>query len=237
MGKQKAMIYSTGMVKWTRLIRVRVSFGTNIGNYPYDHQATEIKIASLDNTIDLVKIVTAQWNGLHNVRANITNVNTTTIDKDGQEVNYRKENDLNLEFPFVQHERFGPNSEWNWYSYSYAITNDKSLTKNNQAYSTLTLRMKLKRNHEFFTLTLFVPILILTLISTVGLILPVECGEKMGFQVTILLSYVIYIDMLQSSVPVFDSFGSSPLIMQFFVVSSIILCICMLGTDYDVIIN
>ena len=59
----------------------------------------------------------------------------------------------------------------------------------------------------------------------------------MGFQVTILLSYVIYIDMLQSSVPVFDSFGSSPLIMQFFVVSSIILCICMLGTDDDVIMN
>ena len=59
----------------------------------------------------------------------------------------------------------------------------------------------------------------------------------MGFQVTILLSYVIYIDMLQSSVPVFDSFGSSPLIMQFFVVSSIILCICMLGMDDDVIMN
>ena len=62
-----------------RLIRVRVSFGTNIGNYPYDHQATEIKIASLDNTIDLVKVVTAQWNGLHNVRANITNVNRDTL--------------------------------------------------------------------------------------------------------------------------------------------------------------
>ena len=42
---------------------------------------------------------------------------------------------------------------------------------------------------------------------TVNLIL-VEAGEKMGLQITVLLADIIYVEVLQSTVPVFDSLGT-----------------------------
>ena len=50
----------------------------------------------------------------------------------------------------------------------------------------------------------------------------------MGLQITVLLADVIYVDILQSTVPVFDSYGNTPLILNFFIVSIILLCVCLL---------
>ena len=107
----------------------------------------------------------------------------------------------------------------------------------------------MQRNEPFYTLTLFLPILILTVLAPIGLILPgrrhevlwelclnfdilVDAGEKMGLQITVLLADVIYVDILQSTVPIFDSLGNTPLILMFFVVSITLLCICLLLTTH-----
>ena len=114
----------------------------------------------------------------------------------------------------------------------------------------------MQRNAPFFTLTLFVPILLLTVLAPVGLILPgynnsssasgrlsliitsllklvlADAGEKMGLQITILLADIIYVDILQSTVPVFDSYGNTPLILNFFIVSIILNCICLLVSTH-----
>ena len=37
------------------------------------------------------------------------------------------------------------------------------------------------------------------------LILPSDSGEKMGFQITLLLTVVIYVEYLQDSIPVFET--------------------------------
>ena len=50
----------------------------------------------------------------------------------------------------------------------------------------------------------------------------------MGLQITILLADVIYVDILQSTVPIFDSLGNSPLLLTFTVASITMLCICLL---------
>ena len=36
----------------------------------------------------------------------------------------------------------------------------------------------------------------------------VDAGEKMGLQITVLLADIIYVEVLQSTVPVFDSLGT-----------------------------
>ena len=113
----------------------------------------------------------------------------------------------------------------------------------------------MQRNSPFFTLTVFVPILLLTVLAPVGLILPgnklslvpistsgrlyliiasllklvlADAGEKMGLQITILLADIIYVEILQSTVPVFESYKNTPLILNFFIVSIILNCICLL---------
>ena len=35
----------------------------------------------------------------------------------------------------------------------------------------------------------------------------VDAGEKMGLQITVLLTMVIYVEVLQSNIPVFDTYG------------------------------
>ena len=55
-----------------------------------------------------------------------------------------------------------------------------------------------------------------------------DAGEKIGLQITILLADIIYVEILQTTVPVFDSYGNTPLILNFFIVSIILNCICLL---------
>ena len=43
----------------------------------------------------------------------------------------------------------------------------------------------------------------------------VEAGEKMGLQITVLLADIIYVEVLQSTVPVFDSLGTFDLFFVF----------------------
>ena len=168
----KAAVNSDGRVTWNRIVRLRSNFGPAIANYPYDRQLPVLKVSSLDNSASTLKLTTTYWNQLHRIALSATECNKSTIDKDGKPVSFYKENDINLTFPYVQHERYMSNSEWDWYEYDYAITNDNSLIKNNKAFSTLGIHMKLKRNHPFYSLTLFVPMIVLTLLSPIGLILP-----------------------------------------------------------------
>jgi len=70
---------------------------------------------------------------------------------------------------------------------------------------------------------------IFIMLKTINL---VDAGEKMGLQITVLLADVIYVDILQSTVPIFDSLGNTPLILMFFAVSITLLCICLLLTTH-----
>ena len=45
------------------------------------------------------------------------------------------------------------------------------------------------------------PIVFLTILAPIGLILPADAGEKMGLQITVMLTVVIYIDVISDSVP------------------------------------
>ena len=59
-----------------------------------------------------------------------------------------------------------------------------------------------------------------------------DAGEKIGLQITILLADIIYVDILQSTVPVFDSYNNTPLILNFFIISIILNCICLMVSAY-----
>ena len=54
----------------------------------------------------------------------------------------------------------------------------------------------------------------------------------MGLQITVLLSMVIYVEFLQATVPVFDAFGSSPYILNFFILAILMICVCLLVSTH-----
>ena len=57
-----------GTVIYTRLFRMRATFSTSIGNYPYDSQNAEITISSTDYSSGKVKIITNRWNQLNGIQ-------------------------------------------------------------------------------------------------------------------------------------------------------------------------
>ena len=61
----------------------------------------------------------------------------------------------------------------------------------------------------------------------------VDSGEKLGFQVTLLLTVVIYIDYLQNNIPVFDSIGQTPNLLIYFVVLILLMTLALLGKFYS----
>ena len=54
----------------------------------------------------------------------------------------------------------------------------------------------------------------------------------MGVQITLLLAEIIYVEMMQSVVPIYDSYGQTPLILMFFAASITLLSICLLLTTH-----
>ena len=64
---------------------------------------------------------------------------------------------------------------------SFSVSNKASLI-NQKTFSQLSIRLALKRQEPYYTLTLFVPILVMTLLAPIGLILPGESKiHKLNF--------------------------------------------------------
>ena len=138
---------------------------------------------------------------------------------------------------------------------TFQVENVESAVRNNLEFSQLVVNFEMQRSHPFHTMTLFLPILALTILAPVGLILPgqyyqpsssnswiweisfnivnsVNSGEKMSFQVTILLADIIYVEIVRSTVPIFDSLVQTPLLMSFVAISITLLCFCLLLTTH-----
>ena len=65
------------------------------------------------------------------------------------------------------------NNEWRLFAYKEDIGTQKSFI-DQKRFSILTISLAVQRNRPYYELTLFVPILVMTLLSPIGLILPGE---------------------------------------------------------------
>ena len=135
------------------------------------------------------------------------------------------------EFQTVKHEQYTESAEWQLLGYKYNVQEVTSLL-NKKKFSSLHVNFMLKRNVPYYSLTMFIPILVMTLLAPIGLVLPVDAGEKMGLQITVLLTMVIYVEILQNNIPVFDSYGNTPLMLIYFIVTIIVICVCLLVSTH-----
>ena len=75
------------------------------------------------------------------------------------------------------------------------------------------------RADSFYTLTIVLPVIVITInMATMGMLLPAVSGEKMGLQITLLLTLVVFIQLLQDEVPVWQLYRNTPKILVYFVV-------------------
>ncbi|KAH3830496.1 hypothetical protein DPMN_103740 [Dreissena polymorpha] len=64
-----------------------------------------------------------------------------------------------------------------------------------------TIQLKLKRRSEFFVVYIIIPLIFLGLINNIVFSMPVASGERMSVAVTIFLSFVVYLEMINNNVP------------------------------------
>ena len=62
------------------------------------------------------------------------------------------------------------------------------------------------------------PVIAVTIMATMGMLLPADSGEKMGLQITLLLTLVVFIQLLQDEVPFWQFYKNTPKILVYFVV-------------------
>ena len=220
-----------------RMFRLRANFSPSVNTYPYDLQIAAFSIASTDYSMSKVKVDTLDFS--HKI---IISVQITTNTWDS--LNKIKKPDYTYQWDdapsgtekwlftdesrkIIEHELLVSNAEWRFIGYKYKVQSLASTVR--EDFSTLQVKIGLKRNSSYYSLTLFVPIMVLTVLTPVGMIMPIEAGEKIGYQITLLLTMVIYVEYLQTRVPVFDSLSQTPHLLTYFVVIIILLCIELLS--------
>ena len=121
--------------------------------------------------------------------------------------------------------------------------------------STIVVNMIFERNTPKLNLTLYVPILILLALFLGSILIPskllhyenralivwppndrqnifsVASGEKLGFQITLLLASYIYFDVFQDLLPPFEKTVNTPAALIFFVILIIIQFFTIIGSD------
>ena len=89
---------------------------------------------------------------------------------------------------------YEPNPLWDIIETSTGATIDEE-----ESYLTFTITMK--RHPRYFMLNIFLPIIVLMLLNIGVFLLPVDCGEKNSYAITVFLSFVIFLTIVDSSLP------------------------------------
>ena len=109
-------------------------------------------------------------------------------------------------------------TEWNWEKVWYKTGETESQLRNNELISTLNIYLQNRRYKPFVDLTLYTPIYVLMILLPLGVLIPgknfimyslehffsVQSGEKMGFQITLLLATFFYVSYFQENMPTFS---------------------------------
>ena len=120
------------------------------------------------------------------------------------------------------------NGEWK----VTAIKVDKNVIKYdccpNDLYPDITFVINLQRRSLFYTYNLVIPNFIITLLAFFSFYIPVECGERLSFVITVLLSMTVFLLLVAESIP--PTSDAVPVIGMFFTSSIIEVALALLAT-------
>lgn len=82
----------------------------------------------------------------------------------------------------------------------WRITGSNAFSSN-FGFSYITYELHLQRRSEFFLINILLPILVISFLSCLSFLIPHECGERISFTVTVLLSFAVCITMVSNNIP------------------------------------
>ncbi|XP_061168933.1 neuronal acetylcholine receptor subunit alpha-2-like [Saccostrea echinata] len=110
-------------------------------------------------------------------------------------------NEISLEFdnPAVDMSFYSENGEW--LLTDAAGENTKEISRVGQTFSSHTFCITLKRRPMFHALNTMVPVVLMAFLISMVFKLPVDSGEKIGYSLTVLLAYAVYLTLISDNIP------------------------------------
>ncbi|KAK3093321.1 hypothetical protein FSP39_014069 [Pinctada imbricata] len=94
---------------------------------------------------------------------------------------------------------YSENGEWELISAEGTITEDRS--RGGQTFSTLTFQINLQRRALFHVLNTLFPVALMAVLIPMTFKLPSDSGEKIGYSLTVLLAYAVYLTLISDNIP------------------------------------
>ncbi|XP_075264708.1 neuronal acetylcholine receptor subunit eat-2-like, partial [Convolutriloba macropyga] len=204
---EKQVIYSNGNVfAWSALMTVKLSCAFDVTYFPYDEQSCSLKLTPFLATDsfyrmdwDIEYLETLTPSGAATVGPDLFNKHVTksASSQDYLEGNVNKSNDERVALISLQY--FIPNDQWELVG-KPQLTRQTRFWFRNQ-FDELRMHVKVKRRPEFYEVALLFPFSALYVLSSLVFLIPVECGERVSFAVTVLLSQLVLFASLLDVIP------------------------------------
>ncbi|OWF35889.1 Neuronal acetylcholine receptor subunit beta-3 [Mizuhopecten yessoensis] len=105
---------------------------------------------------------------------------------------------LNLDSSPLDFTYFKENGEWEYISYTTSST-DRG--RGGNSFSSVSFHLNLKRRPMYHILNTLTPTILLAFLSCMAFKLPAESGERIGYSLTVLLSYAVYLTLVADNIP------------------------------------
>ena len=106
--------------------------------------------------------------------------------------------DLVFNFNPVQLDFYQENGEWEYVSYSKSLTTE---LRDGRFYKLSNVYFTFRRRPQFALMNTIVPIVLFAFLSCLTFYVSIESGEKIGYCLTVLLSYAVYLTLVSESMP------------------------------------
>lgn len=95
----------------------------------------------------------------------------------------------------VEFYEYEENSVW-------TILETESIVNKDKYESEIIFQIKLQRKPKYFIMNIILPVLCLSLLSLLVFLIPVDAGEKMGYSITVFLSFAVFLSIISAELPV-----------------------------------
>ncbi|XP_071100920.1 neuronal acetylcholine receptor subunit alpha-6-like isoform X2 [Haliotis cracherodii] len=100
----------------------------------------------------------------------------------------------------VETAEFERNGEWNLIQ-AFAEREERTHDVDAETYATVSFVFKMQRKPDYYGINIILPVVVLSFLSALVFVLPPDSGEKMGYSLTVLLSFAVFLTLIADRMP------------------------------------
>ncbi|XP_067686353.1 neuronal acetylcholine receptor subunit alpha-7-like [Haliotis asinina] len=100
----------------------------------------------------------------------------------------------------VETDDFERNGEWTL-NQAYSRRTEKIHNVDSETYATVSFIFKMQRKPDYYGVNIILPVVVLSILSALVFVLPPDSGEKMGYSLTVLLSFAVFLTLIADRMP------------------------------------